>query len=187
MNPDSFLIWAIPGLFLDLLLQSFLQTQIQQTYWRSIGPVRVLLTSLPRLIQQSEGVQGRFATLWLGYLQAGEITMAPIADNAMSRWCSVNFIEVGFQTKTLIFFQNTFSKLASSDKLQGSIERLAEKWEAKRKNISDDLNPEDLEFGGSDSRTPRSSSTSEQNKLIALKQQTIPKRRSLLKPPAGPR
>lgn len=86
-----------------------------------------------------------------------------------------------------MFFQNTFSKLASSDKLQGSIERLAEKWEAKRKNISDDPNPEDLEFGGSDSRSPRSSSTLEQNKLIALKQQTIPKRRSLLKPPAGPR
>ena len=41
-------------------------------------------------------------------------------------------------------FQNTFSKLASSDKLQGSIERLAEKWEAKRKNLSEDSGSDDL-------------------------------------------
>ena len=94
----------------------------------------------------------------------------------------MQFVDVTFDP-----FQNTFSKLASSDKLQGSIERLAEKWEAKRKNISDDPNPEDAEFGGSDARRQRSPSTLEQNKLIAIKQQGVPKRRSLLKPPAGPR
>ena len=85
--------------------------------------------------------------------------------------------------------QNTFSKLTSSDKLQGSIERLAEKWEAKRKNLSEDSN-EDFDMGGFENRPQRSSpstSLSEQSKLVAIKQQGIPKRRSLLKPPTGPR
>ena len=31
-NFFSFLIWPNPGLYLDLLLQSFLQTQLQQKY-----------------------------------------------------------------------------------------------------------------------------------------------------------
>ena len=85
--------------------------------------------------------------------------------------------------------QNTFSKLTSSDKLQGSIERLAEKWEAKRKNLSEDSS-EDFDMGGFENRPQRSSpstSLSEQSKLVAIKQQGIPKRRSLLKPPTGPR
>jgi len=44
----------------------------------------------------------------------------------------------------LFFLQNTFSKIASSDKLQGSIERLAEKWEAKRKSLSRDSSNDEL-------------------------------------------
>ena len=79
--------------------------------------------------------------------------------------------------------------MTSSDKLQGSIERLAEKWEAKRKNLSED-NHEDYDMGGFENRPQRAAaptSVSEQNKLVAIKQQGIPKRRSLLKPPTGQR
>jgi hypothetical protein len=46
---------------------------------------------------------------------------------------------------------------------------LAEKWEAKRKNISDEANPEDVEFAGAaDGRGQRSSATMEQNKLVSI-------------------
>ena len=52
------------------------------------------LSSRPGLTQRREGVQGRYAPLSLGYLQAGVVTMAPTAVDTMSSWCSVRFIKV---------------------------------------------------------------------------------------------
>ena len=44
-------------------------------------------SSHPGLTQQREGVQGRFAPMSLGYLQARVVTMAPTAVDTMSSWC----------------------------------------------------------------------------------------------------
>ena len=64
----SFFNRSHPRPLFGLLLQSFLLTQLQQTYWRSIGHVRALLTRLifkSGINSTTEGVQGRFAPLSL--------------------------------------------------------------------------------------------------------------------------
>ena len=91
-----FLIWAILGLFSDYYCKAF----YKHDYNRHIddqlaisAPCWLGVPSRPGLTQRQEGVQGRFAPPSLGYLQAGVVTMAPIAVDTMSSWCSVGFIK----------------------------------------------------------------------------------------------
>ena len=91
-----FKIWAILGLFSDYYCKAF----YKHDYNRHIddqlaisAPCWLGVSSRPGLTQRQEGVQGRFAPPSLGYLQAGVVTMAPIAVDTMSSWCSVGFIE----------------------------------------------------------------------------------------------
>jgi hypothetical protein len=90
-------------------------------------------------------------------------------------------------TNVSSFAQSTLSKLTSGSDIQGSIERLAEKWEAKRKSLIA------VASGSFDYEEPQESpmeiakqnrATIMEQKLQAIKQQGIPKKRSLLKPPA---
>ena len=92
------------------------------------------------------------------------------------------------------FAQSTLSMLAvptkmvigESDTIQGSIERLAEKWEAKRKTLiavaSGSLDQEEPPEEHMEIAKQQRASIMEQ-KLQAIKQQGLPKKRSLLKPP----
>ena len=92
-----FFIWAIHGLFWDYYCTFFKvkynrridnQLGISRPCWRG-------LSSSPGFVQQQDGVQGRFAPLSLGYLQAGVVTLAPTAVDTMSSWYSVGYIEDG--------------------------------------------------------------------------------------------
>ncbi len=76
---------------------------------------------------------------------------------------------------------------SGSSDIQGSIERLAEKWEAKRKSLiavaSGSFDFEEPENDTTEIAKQQRASIMEQ-KLQAIKQQGIPKKRSLLKTPS---
>ncbi|TRY77320.1 hypothetical protein TCAL_11644 [Tigriopus californicus] len=96
-------------------------------------------------------------------------------------------------------FTGKFS--SSTDKLQDSFERLAEKWEAKRKNLvnvsttnavaysgsGSALSDETQSSGLSSSDVPSRRSSVMEHKLQTIKQHNIPKRTSLIKAPVQKR
>ena len=90
------------------------------------------------------------------------------------------------------FAQSTFTNISKlttgSTDIQGSIERLAEKWEAKRKSLIAVANGSfDFEDGQELETTEiakQQRATIMEQKLQTIKQQGIPKKRSLLKTPS---
>ena len=95
----------------NLLVLSFLQLQLHQMHsWCVLTGISTsswlgLSSHLADLglSQQIEGVRGKSAPLFLGYLQSGDVTMTPTAGNTISSWCLVGFIKVGLVILAYLF------------------------------------------------------------------------------------
>ena len=96
-SPNFFLKYGpSPASFRVIIAKRFtisITTDILTIKMGMSAPCWLGLSSRPGLTQRREGVQGRYAPLSLGYLQAGVVTMVPTAVDTMSSWCSVGFIE----------------------------------------------------------------------------------------------